>query len=327
MPHGSQVKSHTLSATHSLALRTAMLLLALMLPLVSAAERSDNIIPFTSPHRFMIVVAVLVDGRGPFRFLFDTGATSSAVDPKLSASLHLPPARSVKLASWENTTDAQRVLVDSLSLGPINSGPLAVLVQPLTEFKAFDPDLRGILGQDVLLSSNFLIDNRRHRIQFDNDAVLLQQLTGDRIAIAPVRTRAGDLEPRLISVSVCAQGRTDPLHLLLDSGADMVVLQPVFAPQPTVPRGTKWMADQNGRTSSATTFTTRLSVGSEVFSAEAWIGDTGLQHIVIDGLLPTGSFSQLYVGNQGSFVIFEPRRRPHKVSQSSEIAASSSRYP
>ena len=54
----------------------------------------------------------------------------------------------------------------------------------------------------MLLRSNFLIDNRHHRIQFDNDDTLLTELTGDRISIAPVRTRAGDLEPRLISVPV-----------------------------------------------------------------------------------------------------------------------------
>ena len=70
----------------------------------------------------------------------------------------------------------------------------------------------------------------------------------------------------------------EPLHLLLDSGADMVVLQPSTVPPTTVPKGTKWIADENGRLSSATTFHTRLSVGSEIFSAEAWIGETGLSN-------------------------------------------------
>jgi hypothetical protein len=286
-----------------------MLLIALMLPLVSVAERTDNIIRFTSPHRSMIVVAVLVDGRGPFRFLFDTGATSSAVDPQLSNSLHLPPARGAKVASWEDTTDAARVFVESLSLGPIDSGPLSVLVQPLCEFKAFDPSVRGVLGQDVLLHANFLIDNRRHRIQFDDDGALLSELIGDRVGIMPVLTRAGALEPRLVSVPVQTATHAEPLHLLLDSGADMVVLQPGFA---TLPRGTKWMADENGRISAASTFHTMFSVGSQAFSTEAWIGDTGLKFLAIDGLLPTGSFDQVYIANQGSFVIFDPKRIRHR---------------
>jgi hypothetical protein len=312
MPHGSQINTRSQSIKHSRVLRMAMLLIALLLPLAAIAEPTDNIIRFTSPHRYMIVVAVLVDGRGPYRFLFDTGATSSAVDPQLSASLHLPPARSVKLASWEDTTDAARVFVDSLSLGPIDSGPLSVLVQPLREFKAFDSSVRGVLGQDVLLHTNFLIDNRRHRIQFDDDGALLSELTGDRVSIAPVLTRAGALEPRLVSVYVQTTIRAEPLHLLLDSGADMVVLQPGFAPPATPPRGTKWMADENGRSSAASTLHTMFSVGSQAFSTEAWMGDTGLKLLAIDGLLPTGSFDQVYIANRGSFVIFGPRRLRHR---------------
>jgi predicted aspartyl protease len=289
-----------------------MLLIALLLRLVSVAERTDNTIPFRSPHRYMVVVDVRVNGMGPYSFLLDTGSTSSAVDPQLSSSLALPTAQSARVASWNDTTDARRAFVESLSLGPIDSGPLNVLVQPLLAFKAFDSHLRGILGQDVLLRSNYLIDNRRHRIEFDNDGALLSQLTGDRISIAPVRTRTGDLEPRLISVPVQTPMNAEPLHMLLDSGADMVVLQPLSASASTVPRGKKWIGNENGRLSSATTFHTRLSVGSEAFSAEAWIGDTGLKQLIIDGLLPTGSFNQLYIANRCSFVIFEPRRSPHK---------------
>jgi predicted aspartyl protease len=284
-----------------------------MLPFVSVAERRDSIntIRFSSPHRSMIVVGVRVDGKGPYRFLLDTGATSSIVDPQLSSSLNLSAAQSVRLASWQDTTDARRVLVQNLALGPIDSGPLSVLVQPLSEFKSFDPHLRGVIGQDVLLRSNYLIDNRHHLIRFDNDGTLLPQLVGNRVSITPVLTRTGALEPRLISIRVQTAIHAEPLHLLLDSGADMVVLQPIFEPLATGRRGTKWIADENGKSSAAATFHTMLSVGSEAFSAEAWVGDTGLKQLAIDGLLPTGSFDQLYIANQGSFVIFEPRRAKH----------------
>lgn len=320
MSHRTHTTVPRAPVTNSLGFRIAMLLVGLCLRLVSVAETTSNVVPFKSPHRSMIVVEVRVNGKGPYPFLFDTGATSSIVDPKLFAALHLPDARSTKVATWEATTDARRALVESLSFGPIDSGPLAVLVQPLSEFKAIDPGLRGVLGEDVLFCSNYLIDNRRHFIQFDEDGTLLPQLSGDRIAVEPIRTRAGDLEPRLISVPVQTNRDAEPLHLLLDSAADMVVLQPSLGPQASVPRGSKWITDQNGRLSSATTFHTRLSVGAEVFSAEVWIGDAGLKQIVIDGLLPTGSFSQIYIANQGSFVIFEPRRMVRKASNAVETA-------
>ncbi len=55
-----------------------MFLIVLLLRLVSVAERTGNTIHFRSPHRDMIVVDVRVNGMGPYPFLFDTGATSSA---------------------------------------------------------------------------------------------------------------------------------------------------------------------------------------------------------------------------------------------------------
>lgn len=313
MSYGSQNRTPGQSIADTLTFRAAIVLIALALRLVSVAERTDNTVHFKSPHRSMIVVEIRVNGMGPYPFLLDTGATSSAVDPQLSTALALPAAQSARLASWTDTTDVRRVFVQDLSLGPIDSGPLNVLVQPLSEFKAFDSHLRGVLGQDVLLRSNYLIDNRRHLIRFDNDGTLLPELTGDRISITPVRTRTGDLEPRLISVPVQTSMNAAPLHLLLDSGADMVVLEPLSAPPPTVPRGTKWIADGNGKLTSATTFHTRLSVGSDAFSAMAWIGDTGLKQLVIDGLLPTGSFNQLYIANHDCFVIFDPVHGPQKA--------------
>ena len=325
MPHGSQSTMSHSAIAHSCVFRIAILSIALLLPLTAIAKRTDNTIHFRSPHRYMIVVPVRVNGRGPYSFLLDTGATSSAVDPQLSSALHLAGAQGVQLASWDDTTDARRVLVQSLSLGTIRSGPLRVLVQPLVQFKAFDPQLRGILGQDVLLRSNYLIDNRHHLIRFDNDGTLLQELVGDRVSIAPVLTSAGSLEPRLIAVAVHTVINAQPLHLLLDSGADMVVLQPLFAPASAVPLGTKWIADENGNRSAATTFHTLMSVGTETFSAEAWIGNTGLKQLAIDGLLPTGSFDQLYIANRDSFVIFEPGRKRHghrPVSPSTATSAS-----
>jgi hypothetical protein len=321
MPHGSQNTTPGQSATHFLPLKVATLVVLFLLRLAVVAEHPKNIIHFKSPHRSMIVIDVRVNGRGPYPFLLDTGATSSAVDPELSTVLHLSVAPGARLASWTDTSDVRRVVVEDLSLGSIDSGPLNVLVQPLLEFKAFDPHLRGVLGQDVLLRSNFLIDNRRHLIQFDDDAALLPQLTGERVSIVPVRTRSGDLEPRLISVSVQTDRNAEPLHLLLDSGADMVVLQPRSAPPPSVPKGAKWIADENGKHSAATTFHTTLSVGAEAFSAECWIGDTGLKSLAIDGLLPTGSFNRLYIANQGSFVIFEPGRIRHRPPPNSERAS------
>lgn len=323
MPHGPHSATAGHSRTHSPLLEVAIFVALFLIRLVSVAECPANTIHFKSPHRSMIVVDVRVNGSGPYPFLLDTGATSSEVDPQLSIKLALPMAQNARLNSWNEIADARRVLVKDLTLGPVDSGPVRVLVQPLLEFKAFDRDLRGVIGQDVLLHANYLIDNRGHRIEFDNDGTLLLQLTGARIAIEPVRTRSGNLEPRLASVAVQSDMGPQPLHLLLDSGADMVVLQPGSAPPPSVPSRGKWIADQNGKRSAATTFHTLLTVGSAAFSAEAWIGEAGFKQLAVDGLLPTGSFNQIYIDNQDSFIIFEPGHVSASDSKTTPTALSS----
>lgn len=287
-----------------------MLILSVSFPSQSVAERSE-VVRFKSPHRSLIVVDVRVNGLGPYPFVLDTGATSSSLDPDLSNSLHLPTSRTVRLASLTDTVDARRVSVQDLALGPLDSGPLSVLVQPLTELKAVAPNVRGVLGEDVLLRTNYLIDNRKHRIEFDCNGDLLPELGGERIQTASVRTRIGGMETRLISVPVQTELSPEPLQLVLDSGADMTILQPDLLQSSTRPRGGRWIGDENGKLSPASTFHTKLTVGKSAFSSEVWIGDRALKHLAIDGLLPTGTFDQIYIGNKGSFVILDPRHTRH----------------
>src|SRR2546430_14245077 len=51
---------------------------------------------FASPTRLdrigRVVAPVMVDGRGPFRFIVDTGATHSTIAPHLAKLLKLEPA-------------------------------------------------------------------------------------------------------------------------------------------------------------------------------------------------------------------------------------------
>ena len=315
MPQGQRSANESNFLARML-LSLAVLVITAIVSSQGLAERTDNVVRFKSPHRSLMVVEVRVNGLGPYPFLLDTGATSSSVDPNLSDSLHLPLARTVRIASWTDTVDARRVSVQNLSIGPVNSGPLYVLVQPIVELKSVAPGVRGVLGQDVLLRSNYLIDNRKHRIQFDSDGNLLLELGGDRIQTAFARTRIGEMETRLISIPVQTELTAQPLQLLLDSGADVTTLQPGSVPPSSVPRGGKWIADENGRLAAASALHTRLTVGKNTFSCEAWIGEGGLKHLAIDGLLPTGAFDQIYVGNTGSFVIFDPKRAPHEKRRS-----------
>ncbi len=299
-----------ISHRHRLSLLTLIACLTLGMRL--RAEEARDVIPFKSPHRAMIVVDVRINGLGPFDFLLDTGASSTSVDADLIQALHLPVASKTLLATSTDFTDVRRVQVNDINLGAIHTGPLLVLAQPLSTLKRVDAKLHGILGQDVLSQQNLLIDNQHHRIQFDPNGDLLCTLTGERVSTSIVRTRDGSAVTIVISVPVHIGNNTRPLHLLLDTGADAVVLQPQSADALFIPTSPRWIADENGDVSPASYVHLKLSVGSAVFETEAAIANTGLNRFEVDGLLSTGAFRRLYIGNSGFFVIFEPKQRPGK---------------
>jgi predicted aspartyl protease len=96
----------------------------------------------------IIVAGVCVDGHGPFSFLVDTGASTTTIDSRVAALLHLRPLGTVPLSGFgchNNVTFAQ---VKSLSVDGLNLEPQVVLVGPLRS--PLVPALDGLLGSDVL---------------------------------------------------------------------------------------------------------------------------------------------------------------------------------
>jgi predicted aspartyl protease len=93
-----------------------------------------------------IVADVLIDGRGPFHFMFDTGATQTVIADSTAARLGLQPdARAMIRVQGVNARIlAPRVHVDSLVFGSLRFRriDLPVLAGPLFE------GLDGILGAE-----------------------------------------------------------------------------------------------------------------------------------------------------------------------------------
>ena len=48
--------------------------------------------PTSLDHIGRVVTAVMIDGKGPFRFIIDTGANRSTISPHLAAVLRLQPS-------------------------------------------------------------------------------------------------------------------------------------------------------------------------------------------------------------------------------------------
>ena len=77
--------------------------------------------PTTRDHIGRVVVPVMVNGQGPFRFIVDTGANRSTISPQLVRTLSLTPTEGSTVTVNGITGSAQTVYVavDSLRAGDL----------------------------------------------------------------------------------------------------------------------------------------------------------------------------------------------------------------
>lgn len=106
-----------------------------------------------------LTVAVLVEGRGPYRFLVDTGSQATMVTRGMSDSLGLASAGPATLVAT-----GSRSTVDTVRVGALAFGERTVtnFTAPVLQREHLGAD--GILGLDSLQGLRVLLDFRRARI-------------------------------------------------------------------------------------------------------------------------------------------------------------------
>ncbi len=99
-----------------------------------------------------ILIAIVIDGQGPFTFVVDTGAESSLIDTTTAANLHLQRAgRAHEIGGIGGSEQAIPVAINRWAMGPQSQ----VRLPPSTVDSASVQDLSGsntvgLLGSDVL---------------------------------------------------------------------------------------------------------------------------------------------------------------------------------
>jgi predicted aspartyl protease len=119
--------------------------------------------PTTVDHIGRIVVGVMVDDRGPFRFIVDTGANYSTVSPALATKLGLQPAadQTIQVNGITGTAAVPSVLIDKLQAGSleIDNTRFPVVWAPVMA------GADGILGVAGLTHERLHVDFEHNRVQ------------------------------------------------------------------------------------------------------------------------------------------------------------------
>ncbi|MGH6728814.1 MAG: aspartyl protease family protein, partial [Sphingomicrobium sp.] len=166
---------------------------------------------FRSDEYDRMTVAVRIGGQGPFRFLVDTGADSSAVSRVLAEQLKLEPRRGAILHSAAGVSEVRMVRVPGLEFDTRAAQPFDA---PMLE--AADMGADGILGVDTLRSQRIVIDFRTDRITLTPTVRKERRRERDEIIITG-RLKRG----HLILTDADIDG--ERVTIVIDTGAQMSI--------------------------------------------------------------------------------------------------------
>ncbi|HEU5285964.1 MAG TPA: aspartyl protease family protein [Sphingomicrobium sp.] len=168
-------------------------------------------IAFRNDRHDRMTVPVRVGGRGPYRFLVDTGADRTAVSTAVAAELGLSSGPMATLHSVTGMTPVRTANVPQLEL---THNRVRSVEAPLLERVHMGAD--GILGVDSLRSQRVLFDFRTRMISIVPSARRIEREDKDAIIVRG-RLKRG----HLIVTSARANGV--PITVVLDTGSELTM--------------------------------------------------------------------------------------------------------
>ncbi|HEY0627477.1 MAG TPA: retroviral-like aspartic protease family protein [Allosphingosinicella sp.] len=155
-------------------------------------------------------VDVRVNGRGPYRFLVDSGADTSVVGLRIANDLQLPLGTPAILNNMTARNLVDRVRVDELALGSSTVRNLQ-----LPALREADLGGEGMLGIDALVEQRLMMDFEKRLIQVEDARQPVKRYPGEIVVVA--RRNRG----QLILTEVRAAGL--PLDAVIDTGSEITI--------------------------------------------------------------------------------------------------------
>lgn len=164
--------------------------------------------PTTADRIGRIMAPVFLNGRGPYAFVIDSGASRSAIAPRLVAELGLvpDPAKTLMLRGVTGAAEVQSILVERLQAGDI---VLSNQHLPVVTTDVF-ADADGILGVEGFAQMCLQADFTRNRISITGNGC-------PRMGRGWVRIPASLRFGRLLRVGAVI--RSHHVHAIIDTGA------------------------------------------------------------------------------------------------------------
>lgn len=175
-------------------------------PVVDAALFAS---PTTRDHVGRVVVPVTINGRGPFRFIVDTGANHSTISPGLARKLGLQPETTtpVLLDGITGSSLVSYVTVDQLQAGDLILAEQTLPVVTASVFAGAD----GIFGAAGLTTRSLMVDFEHNQVSIARNVATAVRSRSTKLHAARLTYGLITLDARVGGVRVLA---------VVDTGAE-----------------------------------------------------------------------------------------------------------
>ena len=221
-------------------------------------------IAFKLDRHARMTVPVRLSGRGPYRFLVDTGADRTAVSSAIAAQLGLTSGPIATLHSVTGISPVRTANVPQLEL---THDRVRSVEAPVLEAAHMGAD--GILGVDSLRSQRVLFDFKARRISIVPSAFRMEREEEGTIVVRG-KLRRGHL------IVTRARANGVPMTVILDTGAEITMGNAALRSQ--LERRRKLVSSERVE---MTSVTGEKLVGDVFRMREVKIGDVVLKDLVI----------------------------------------------
>jgi hypothetical protein len=282
-------------------MRNFVVLIVTVLACSELTLAGGEYVPMTVAPDGIIEVPILVNGQGPFPFVIDTGSSRTVVGADLARALELPIVAKTEVISVSGR-EFRPVARLTASVGTSPSSSLLASVVPVERLLAAGRGVRGIIGQDLLMTLNYTLDYKRQRFTPSLPA------DRDRSSIElPLEVHEGR-----VLLALPAGAGQPPIRLVPDSGSTMFV---VFGREGKAPFALEYLrgAMQVGTLASTQNVPMvrlrevrlgRLALRDQMAALVERSSRTGSDS---DGLLPLQIFARVVFDMQRRVMIATPR--------------------
>ena len=261
----------------------------------AAVNERPEFTPFEPGHSD-IVLAARLNGRGPFRFLLDTGSTHTAMSAETAEAIGAPVVAKAAMGSAAGSRETLVVHVKSLEVGSMRVSNLLASVIELAEIPG-GRTIDGVIGHDALGSLRYTIDFRQRRVVWTT-----------RSDATDARGSSVELQVSGGRFLIALPQRQSLVRLVPDSGAASLLL---FAPNIGLPvtglPTLVTLTTTSGHTDVRMATVRELHVGSLLLrDVPAVVAERDRSEPVeVDGLLPLHLFDRVTVDGPGKRLILQ----------------------